>query len=445
MKKIVKIALSIAMALSLFSIEIVAEDYSDTEYWDGVCYGEDKMDHASECLEYFQNRTNAIKDEIDAAKEDLEEAQDLANSYRTQIDALEEKIEGLQVQIDELNARIEELEIQIEDNEKRVDELNQVVLDRMASKQTIMHFDSFVEFILGSTSFDDMLRRSYGLNTIMGSDEDTRIEIEGIIEKLNEDQEEIEESKKKIEANVATLEANQAELETMEEFYNDVAIRSQEIIQQLQNEQDHAFDISNEIMESINDIEDVPTSSGLMAPVSGAWISQGMPYYSSGGYHLGVDYAVPIGTPLKAPANGIIINTANGCSTWGGLGNTCGGQFGGVSGGGNQITMIMAADGVVYGMTVFHLELNSIIVSEGEIVMQGQQLASTGSSGSSTGPHAHIEVYLLGPGEVSDLDDYLSRGYSLSFNCGWGWSGLDRLCANGVGAPCRIDGRVFWS
>ena len=39
MKKIVKIALSIAMALSLFSIEIVAEDYSDTEYWDGVFYG----------------------------------------------------------------------------------------------------------------------------------------------------------------------------------------------------------------------------------------------------------------------------------------------------------------------------------------------------------------------------------------------------------------------
>lgn len=443
-KKTLKIIISLAMALSLFSFEVIAEDFSDTEYWDNVCADPPK-DQRSACLEYTEYKINLIKNDIESAKESLAEAQQLANDYRKKIDTLQIEIDDLTAEIDSLNVKIESLKVNIAENETKVDELNQVVLDRMASKQSIMHFNPFLEFLLGAENFDDMLRRSYGLNAIMGSDEETRDEINAIIDMLNNDKAELETTKSEVDSKLQIQQSKQDEFKVLEEFYNDVAEQSADQIAQLQNEQDTVFNLRDEIWESINSVEDLPSSGGLIPPVSGAWISQGMPYYSSGGYHLGVDYAVSMGTDIVAPANGIIINTANGCSSWGGLGNTCGGQYGGVSGGGNQFTMIMAADGVVYGLTIFHLQLNSLTVAPGDIVMQGQVLGKVGSSGSSTGPHAHVELYLLGPGSMSDLDDYLSRGYSLSFNCGWGWAGLERLCADGVGAPCRIDGRVFWS
>ena len=58
-------------------------------------------------------------------------------------------------------------------------------------------------------------------------------------------------------------------------------------------------------MDTIGDY--TPSSSdGWLNPVSGP-TSAGTWYYPGGGVHLGVDRAVPIGTPIYAPADGLII------------------------------------------------------------------------------------------------------------------------------------------
>lgn len=49
-----------------------------------------------------------------------------------------------------------------------------------------------------------------------------------------------------------------------------------------------------------------------------------------------------------------------------------------------------------------HASDGSIIVKEGEKVKDGQQIASVGSTGKSTGPHLHLEV-----GEAKSLDEFL--------------------------------------
>lgn len=65
--------------------------------------------------------------------------------------------------------------------------------------------------------------------------------------------------------------------------------------------------------------------------------------------------------------------------------------------GGNSIT-IEAEPGV---FTFYaHLKPDSILVNEGELVKQGQQLASLGNSGNSDGPHLHFHV-TEGPGPLS--------------------------------------------
>lgn len=93
--------------------------------------------------------------------------------------------------------------------------------------------------------------------------------------------------------------------------------------------------------------------------------------------HYGIDIAAPLGTPIYAPANGIITaatNVYDGKPAYG------------------TVVVLQTDDGV---QTVF-AHLDSYTVRAGQSVTQGTQIATVGSSGKSTGPHVHIETYQNG-------------------------------------------------
>ena len=90
-----------------------------------------------------------------------------------------------------------------------------------------------------------------------------------------------------------------------------------------------------------------------------------------------------------ASMKGVIYSTFNGCNNNGYYQNKCGGGYG------NHI-VIEHANGVY---TVYaHLYPNSIRLSRGDTVNQGQIIAEMGNSGSSTGKHLHIGVEVGGRG-----------------------------------------------
>jgi murein DD-endopeptidase MepM/ murein hydrolase activator NlpD len=88
----------------------------------------------------------------------------------------------------------------------------------------------------------------------------------------------------------------------------------------------------------------------------------------SSGKHTGVDFAVPIGTPVLAVADGKIVN-----ANWG-------------KAYGKQV--IMACDGGY----VIYAHLNATRVKPGATVKKGQIVGESGNSGNSTGPHLHFEM-----------------------------------------------------
>jgi murein DD-endopeptidase MepM/ murein hydrolase activator NlpD len=111
------------------------------------------------------------------------------------------------------------------------------------------------------------------------------------------------------------------------------------------------------------------TSSKL--PVSGPISS---PFgHRARGNHLGTDFAVPTGTPVNAPANGII-------------------QSAGTNGGHAGTYVILDAGGTVHKF--FHL--SKIMVKSGDHVSQGDVIGLTGNTGLSTGPHLHWEKHVAG-------------------------------------------------
>src|SRR5690606_25105510 len=90
-----------------------------------------------------------------------------------------------------------------------------------------------------------------------------------------------------------------------------------------------------------------------------------------------IDIAMPEGTPIVAARAGVVVKIENSQS---GRGNNPAGNF----------VRIIHDDGT---MGVYlHLMRGSVDVREGTRVEVGQQIARSGNTGNSTGPHLHFVV-----------------------------------------------------
>ncbi len=120
------------------------------------------------------------------------------------------------------------------------------------------------------------------------------------------------------------------------------------------------------------------TRPGLARPVTSARLSSGfgMRFHPILGYsrlHAGVDYAARTGTPIYAVTDGRV-------------------SYAGRHGGhGNYVKL--AHNG---GLATGYAHMSRIAVHSGERVKRGQVIGYVGSTGLSTGPHLHYEVYRNG-------------------------------------------------
>jgi murein DD-endopeptidase MepM/ murein hydrolase activator NlpD len=112
--------------------------------------------------------------------------------------------------------------------------------------------------------------------------------------------------------------------------------------------------------------------------------------YRWGVLHAGIDIANSIGTPIRAVADGVVIDA-------------------GPTAGYGMWVKLRHADGTVtlYG------HVNTTLVSVGERVMAGDQIATMGNRGNSTGPHCHFEVLLGGTQRVDPVPWLAKRGLSV--------------------------------
>lgn len=106
-----------------------------------------------------------------------------------------------------------------------------------------------------------------------------------------------------------------------------------------------------------------------------------------GRLHAGLDFAGPVGTPIRAVRPGKVTFA------------------GGQQGYGNKVELTLA-DGTV----LYFAHLNSIAVTEGQQVSAGQVIATLGNTGNSTGPHLHFEVHPGGGGPIDPAGWLHSNG-----------------------------------
>ncbi|HWF29325.1 MAG TPA: M23 family metallopeptidase [Mycobacterium sp.] len=112
--------------------------------------------------------------------------------------------------------------------------------------------------------------------------------------------------------------------------------------------------------------------------------------YRWGVLHAGIDLANSIGTPIFAVSDGNVIDA-------------------GPTAGYGMWVKLRHADGTVtlYG------HVNTTLVSVGQRVMAGDQIATMGNRGNSTGPHLHFEVLKGGTERIDPVPWLAKRGLSV--------------------------------
>ena len=102
--------------------------------------------------------------------------------------------------------------------------------------------------------------------------------------------------------------------------------------------------------------------------ISGRFGAQRIYRGQPGAYHSGLDLAAAAGTPILAPADGVVILAAEAPFTLEGL-------------------LLMVDHGM--GLTSAFLHCSAHLVATGEAVRQGEPIARVGMTGRATGPHLH--------------------------------------------------------
>lgn len=131
------------------------------------------------------------------------------------------------------------------------------------------------------------------------------------------------------------------------------------------------------LVEQLRDRRDLLARTPSIWPTQG-WLTCGFGYRQSPftglrEFHRGVDVSAKPGTPVIAPADGVVVEAGNDPD----YGN-----------------IVRLDHGL--GYKTFYAHLSETVVKKGQRVHRGQMIGNVGNTGRSTGPHLHYEVHLNG-------------------------------------------------
>lgn len=162
-------------------------------------------------------------------------------------------------------------------------------------------------------------------------------------------------------------------LEAAKSGNNDGSIDVEELKRQISESMASVSEIRGYLAREQNVYRSTPKGWPVDGKITSVFGNRKHPQNGQEQFHSGIDISVPTGTSVKATADGII-------------------SFAGWSGGNGNVVVIEHGN----GFSTVYAHNSALLVSAGKTVKQGIQIASSGSTGNSTGPHVHYEVWKNG-------------------------------------------------
>jgi len=308
---------------------------------------------------------NFLRSERDAARQARVDIQGQINQINNDITALVNAIQQNEILIEQKRQEIAQTEEQIRITEQQILELEQEIAGRIALAQEFHNDNMLIDFVMSADSLEQFFIKMEGVQAINRSNNQAVNDLNDLTLSLEQKR--------------ATLQSETIALEQLQQQQNQMIIdlRSREVqlFEQMQAEQRRQAQFNTNLQNiNINDI--IASSNGLTIPVNTGWISSIAWFYPAsfgGGWHPGLDIAANTGTPITSPANGVLLMTG---SVGGGYGN-------------HMVTAHQIGNDT-YTFLYGHL---SRFARVGDTIQQGQTIGFVGSTGFSTGPHLHLEIF----------------------------------------------------
>ena len=358
--KALNLALSLLISLSVTGTAL-ADDLED-QLADLQRQAEEqqaKTNEASAKVENVSERLRQIQEELRVATAEYKEV-------KGQLDSVEDKIS-------DNTELLQKTEADLKVKNKK---LQQRVRDIYINGQI-----SYVDVLFGAKDFTDLMTRMDVLKRIIKHDYDLIMKVKEEKVTVENTRAQLEKDKAEAEVLVADAQAKKAKVEdkeseqqvlldqaiydrdTSERMYEEIMAASQEVANMIRRSQ----------MSSAGYSGAPAGAGGMIWPISGPITSEfgwrTHPIFGTARFHSGLDIGGDYGMPIYAAASGTVI------------------YAGWISGYGNAVIIDHGG-----GVTTLYGHNDSLNVSEGENVAQGQVIAMCGSTGNSTGPHCHFEV-----------------------------------------------------
>jgi murein DD-endopeptidase MepM/ murein hydrolase activator NlpD len=335
----------------------------------------------------LDGKLNDIQNQMSDQKSKAMQAQQQVESVSDQLRLIQQ---DLQTVTDEYKA----IQKQSSDTEEKIDK-NKDVLAK-AEKELAMRMKildkrirdiyengqiSYVDVLFGAKDFNDFMTRMDLLKRIIKHDYD-------LIIKIQDQRKLILEKKAELERDQAALKELEKSAELKKKEVEISKAKKEKVLDKVVNDRDTAERAYQELLEASRQVEQMirqsryqvsgaqgsgKSTGSMIWPISGPITSEfgwrTHPIFGTAKYHSGLDIGGDYGMSVVAADGGVVI------------------YAGWISGYGNAV-IIDHGNGVssLYGHN------QSLVVSEGQSVSQGQLIAYCGSTGYSTGPHVHFEV-----------------------------------------------------
>ncbi len=361
-------------------------------------------------------KADALDKEIAANQSETQSIVDKKAGIDQKMELTRQEIANLNEQITQYNLLIASKQEELDEalaQEEQMNETYQVRLRAMEENGSI----SYWSILFGASSFTDLLDRVDMISEIAQSDINMIEQMKAVAQAIAAARQELQDSKQELELSkleladleqelaleraeadqlITQLMAKSEELIAASKEYDTMEDELRQQILSVQTQYENALQ-DEEAARKIQQARENAASGNLPAasssssgfqfplPSGSAYVScaYGYRYHPIYGYyamHSGVDLAASSGTPIYATKSGTVTMA----------------DYSSVNG---YYVTINHGD----GYSSLYAHMTNYIVSSGQTVTKGQIIGYVGTSGWSTGPHLHFEIY-YGGSTVNPMD-----------------------------------------
>ncbi len=338
----------------------------------------------------LQTMHNEVQGHVIEANDQLSGVQSELSEIMQQIQALNERIDGYQTEIEKLGNETDKLKVSMDRLEAELSVAEEKYEKQKKTLETrlVVLYESgettYLDVLLNSNGIEDFISKYYLISQIVAHDqklldeaeiEKTKIEVAKTT--LTEQRKQYKIAKDNTEKTAIILENTKV---VKNNYMSQLSAEELELQQQIDTYNQQIKDIEAEIH--------LLTTANIGSDYIGGSMSWPVPGYTrissaygmrvhpiTGVYklHTGTDIAAPMGVNFIAANSGVVVKAGPNAAY------------------GNMVIIDHGG-----GVSTLYAHGSQILVTVGQYVNKGDPILKVGSTGYSTGPHAHFEVRING-------------------------------------------------